>query len=249
MEKSIKVIKEEVIQWIRNYFQENGPDCNAIVGISGGKDSSVVAALCVEALGKDRVIGVLMPQGAQSDIEYAKELVNFLGIKNYTINIGATVATLLQEIRTEVGITSNDTRINLPARIRMSTLFAISQTKNGRVANTCNLSEDWIGYSTLFGDSAGQFSPLGLLTVQEVKALGYELGLPAIYIEKEPSDGLSGLTDEMNLGFRYSTLDTYIRGGAIDEATKAIIDDRHRKNKFKLEPMPTFSANLFQIDF
>lgn len=245
-----KVIKDMCIQWIRNYFRENGPDCNAIIGISGGKDSSTVAALCVEALGKDRVIGVLMPQGVQSDIDYSKELVDFLGIKNYTINIGQTVMTLLQEFRTEVGMTSHNTRINLPARIRMSTLFAVSQTMNGRVANTCNLSEDWVGYATIFGDAAGQFSPLGKLTVTEVKGVARELGLPEKFIEKIPTDGLCGQTDEEKLGFSYVTLDNYIRTGVcVDNELKNRIDILHKVNKFKMEPMPTFDLGIFSIQW
>ena len=243
-----KIIKDMCVQWIRNYFRENGPTCNAIIGISGGKDSSTVAALCVEALGKDRVIGVLMPQGVQSDIDYSQDLVEFLGIKNLTINIGPTVLTLLNAVRDGVGITSSNTRINLPARIRMSTLFAVSQTMNGRVANTCNLSEDWVGYATIFGDAAGQFSPLGKLTVTEVKAVARELGLPEKFIEKIPTDGLCRQTDEEKLGFTYDVLDEYIRTGVCeDPITKDKIDKMHKANKFKMEPMPAFDLGIFSI--
>ena len=80
-------VKNECVQWIRDFFEENGKGCNAVIGISGGKDSSVVAALCVEALGKDSVIGVLMPNGEQADIDKAQLLVDTLGIKHYIINI------------------------------------------------------------------------------------------------------------------------------------------------------------------
>ena len=160
--------KNECVEWIRQFFEENGKDCNAVVGISGGKDSSIVAALCVEALGKDRVIGVLMPCGVQSDIDMAQLLVNHLGIQNYTVNIEDAVKGLTAAIPVEL---SNQARINLPPRIRMSTLYAVSQCFNGRVANTCNLSEDWVGYSTRYGDAAGDFSPVSHLTVTEMKHL------------------------------------------------------------------------------
>ncbi len=235
----VKETTAKCIQWIRDWFEENGKGCNAIVGISGGKDSSVVAALCVEALGKDRVIGVLMPCGEQADIHMAKKLVNHLGIRNYEINIANAVNGLLGEL-TDFQV-SKQTRINLPPRIRMATLYAVGQSMNGRVANTCNLSEDWVGYSTRYGDSVGDFSPLSRLTVTEVKAIGRELNLPGDLVDKVPADGLSGLTDEENLGFSYAALDRYIREGVCeDEAVKALIDDKHRKNLFKLELMPCF---------
>jgi NAD+ synthase len=238
----VKETKKKLVNWIKNFFEENGKGCNSIVGISGGKDSSVVAALCVEALGKDRVIGVLMPNNIQSDIQYSRDLVEFLGIKSYVINIGETVNSLLKEIKGKSNFNiTYQTITNLPARIRMATLYASSQSNNGRVANTCNLSEDWVGYATRYGDAAGDFSPLSNLTVQEVKAIGKELGLPKHLIEKVPTDGLCGKTDEDNLGFTYETLDTYIRTGICeDDNVKEKIDDLHRKNLFKLQLMPSF---------
>lgn len=242
-------IKEGCIKWIRDYFAENGPDCNAIIGISGGKDSSVVAALCVEALGADRVIGVLMPQGEQKDIDVALDLVNYLEIPYTIINIGSATATLQSTVsnglaRMDSKISDN-TIINMPARIRMTTLFAVSQSMNGRVANTCNLSEDWVGYATLFGDGAGQFSPLSTLTVQEVKYIGYLLGLPEKFIEKTPTDGLCSQTDEDKLGFTYDILDTYIRTGyCADPIVQEKINRLHKQNKFKLELMPHFYSSI-----
>ena len=230
-----------VVAWIQEWFENNGKGCNAVIGISGGKDSSVVAALCVEALGKQRVIGVLMPNGEQSDIDCAQALVKHLGIENYTCNIRKSVDGVLESMEKAGVEISRQTRVNLPPRIRMATLYAISQSKNGRVANTCNLSEDWVGYSTRYGDAAGDFSPLGKLTVQEVKAIGTELGLPAFLVDKVPSDGLSGKTDEDNLGFTYAVLDKYIRKGVCDdEGVKAKIDRLHRINEFKLKPIPCF---------
>lgn len=242
-------IKEDCVKWIQQYFDRNGPTCNAIIGISGGKDSSVVAALCVEALGKDRVIGVLMPQGQQKDIDIALDLVNYLEIPYTIINIGDATATLKSSVsnglaRMDSNISEN-TIINMPARIRMTTLFAVSQSMNGRVANTCNLSEDWVGYATLFGDGAGQFSPLSKLTVKEVKYLGYLLGLPEKFVEKVPTDGLCGQTDEDKLGFTYDTLDTYIRTGYCEyPKIQEKIDKLHEQNKFKLELMPHFYSGI-----
>ena len=225
-----------------DFFEENGKDCNAVVGISGGKDSSIVAALCVEALGKDRVIGVLMPCGEQADIDMAKLLVNTLGIKHYIINIKDAVDGITNSIPFEL---STQSKTNLPPRIRMSTLYAVSQSHNGRVANTCNLSEDWVGYSTRYGDSVGDFSPCSNLTVDEMKQIGRLIGLPSELVDKVPTDGLCGKTDEDNLGFTYAELDRYIRTGEIEDAEKkAKIDRLHRINLFKLQLMPAFVPKL-----
>ena len=240
-----KEVKDQVVQWIRDWFEQNGPGCNAVIGISGGKDSSVVAALCAEALGTDRVVGVTMPNGIQPDIDDSMKLINHLGIRHFCVNIGETYDALMREVEKELRSqkteVSRQTVINMPPRLRMTTLYAISQSLNGRVANTCNLSEDWVGYSTRYGDAAGDFSPLGGLTVQEVKAIGKELGLPIELVEKTPSDGLTGKSDEDNLGFTYAVLDHYIRTGECDDPkTKALIDDKHVKNLFKLLPIPHF---------
>lgn len=247
----VKKATEECVQWIRDFFEKNGNGCNAVIGISGGKDSSVTAALCVAALGSDRVIGVLMPNGRQADIDMSLLLINHLKIKAVEINIADAVSGILSGItgsRFHNGFDNNtisdQTRVNLPPRIRMATLYAVSQSNNGRVANTCNLSEDWVGYSTRYGDSVGDFSPLSRLTVGEVKQIGKYLGLPAQLVEKVPSDGLCGKTDEDNLGFTYAVLDEYIRTGVCENAqTKALIDQKHERNLFKLELMPCFEYN------
>ena len=237
-------IKNECVQRIRDFFKENGPDCNAVVGISGGKDSSVTAALCVEALGKDRVIGVLMPIGEQQDIDMAYKLVNHLGIKHYEVNIKDAVDGILSAMPKELEVTAQAVQ-NLPPRIRMSTVYAISQSCNGRVCNTCNLSEDWVGYSTRYGDSVGDFSPMSNLTVTEVKEIGYVLGVPKELVDKTPIDGLCGKTDEENLGFTYAELDKYIRTGEIeDKEKKEIIDKKHQMNLFKLQLMPSFKPEI-----
>ena len=237
-------IKNQCVDWIRKFFEENGPGCNAVVGISGGKDSSVAAALCVEALGKDRVIGVLMPQGEQGDIDMAYMLVNHLGIKHYVVNIKDAVDGLIGALPANMEKTQQ-TLQNIPPRVRMTTLYAISQSNNGRVCNTCNLSEDWVGYSTRYGDSVGDFSPMSYLTVAEVKEIGRVLGLPNELVDKTPIDGLCGKTDEENLGFTYAELDRYIRTGEIDDLDKkAIIDRKHKMNLFKLELMPIFKPKM-----
>lgn len=237
-------VKNEIVEWIRAWFEENGKGCSAVLGISGGKDSSVVAALCVEALGKERVVGVLMPNGEQFDIDVSRALVEHLGIRSVVINIHAAYQGLMGQLNAALGELSPQSVQNLPPRLRMSAVYAVSQSVNGRVANTCNLSEDWVGYSTRYGDSVGDFSPLSQLTVQEVKAVGRALNLPEMFVEKTPIDGLCGKTDEDNLGFSYAVLDRYIRTGVCEDATvKARIDHMHRINQFKLQLMPIFQLN------
>jgi NAD+ synthase len=241
-------VKNDIIKWISDWFSINGPDCNVVCGISGGKDSSVVAALCVEALGKDRVIGVMMPNGGQNEIE-AFKLVEFLDISYATIDINSAFKSILNHLIYLNPSNSNmkhilpteQAMINLPPRIRMATLYAVSQSVNGRVANTCNLSEDYIGYSTRWGDSVGDFSPLANLTSDEVVAIGDACGLPYELTHKTPSDGLCGKTDEDNFGFTYAILNKYIRTGICeDEEVKVKIDSMHEKNLFKLMPIPAF---------
>lgn len=246
-------VKDEVVKWIRDFFEYNGPGCNAVLGISGGKDSSIAAALCVEALGKDRVIGVLMPNGEQGDINMSKLLCEHLGIRNVEVNIkdayDGAVNAIINAKKNGIDFDiSEQTKVNLAPRLRMTTVYAVSQSNNGRVVNTCNLSEDWVGYSTRYGDSVGDFSPMSKLTVTEVKEIGRLLGLPAELVDKTPIDGLCGKTDEDNLGFTYAMLDKYIRTGVCeDETKKAIIDRKHVNNLFKLELMPIFDPKIDTI--
>lgn len=255
---------EALVDWIIDIFAGAGPACRAVVGISGGKDSSTVAALCARALGPDRVLGVLMPQGVQPDIDDARLLVQTLGIPSAVINVGPAVDALLGELadsaelagqvrqagqtgrapEQKIPVPSADARINTPARIRMATLYAVAQSlpDGGRVANTCNMSEDYVGYATKYGDGAGDFSPLAQLVVGEVLQIARELGLPRRLVDKTPADGLTGLSDEEKLGFSYATLDAYIRDGVEpDPATKARIDRLHAANLHKLQPIPSFS--------
>ena len=238
---------EKVIEWIKQYFKDNGKDCNAIIGISGGCDSSVTAALLVKALGKDRVIGVLMPNGDQYDIDCSYQLVKFLDIKYYVININKPYLELTNEIDTKLKIDTKSYdiyRTNTPSRLRMATLYGISGLFNGRVANTCNLSEDYVGYSTKFGDSAGDFSPISNFTKTEVRELGEELGLPKNLIYKVPEDGMSFKSDEEKLGFTYEVLDKYIRTGEIDDLKiKEKIDKMHLANLHKIQLMPSYKKD------
>ena len=204
--------KNDIVQWIRDWFDKNGKDCNAIIGISGGKDSSIVAALCVEALGKDRVIGIQMPNGIQTDINYADEIIEYLDIKHYECNIEDAFMSILDFIGNTLGPNNitDQTMINLPPRLRMSALYAYSQSLNGRVANTCNMSETFVGYETIFGDAAGDFAPLKNYTVSEVIGIGRALRLPDKFINKVPSDGLCGKSDEDSLGVTYNQIDNFI---------------------------------------
>lgn len=244
-------VKDQCVRWIRDWFIANGNGCNAVIGISGGKDSTVVAALCKEALGADRVIGVMMPNGVQPDIEDSRAVIEHLGIKYVEVDINSAIVKLYSAIYHNntmfcagddnmlVNI-SEQTKINLPPRVRMATLYAISQSCNGRVANTCNLSEDWVGYSTRWGDSVGDFAPLANLTSEEVVAIGDVLGLPHHLVHKVPSDGLCGKTDEDNLGFSYADLNRYIRKDECDDTVREKIDAMHDKNMFKVLPIPKF---------
>ena len=239
------VMKNRVVQWIRDWFAKNGPSRPAVVGISGGKDSSVVAALCAEALGADHVVGVMMPNIYQEDIDDSLRVIEHLGILSHTIAITMPVADLRHQLFHAGVEMSRQACINLPARMRMLTLYAVSQSIGGRVANTCNLSEDWIGYSTRWGDGVGDFSPIARFTAEEVCALGLALGLPEDLVMKKPSDGLTGRTDEENFGFTYRELDTYIRTGKCSsQIPRNKIDRLHRANKFKLSMPESFDPML-----
>lgn len=257
---------EACVNWIKDYFKDN-PEGKAIIGISGGKDSTIAAALCVEALGADRVIGVMMPQGHQTDIDDSKEVCDMLGIIPLTINIGHTCTVLMDWIAGSLTfapynkeympdavttvISNPMIKTNLPARIRMTTLYAVAALyPNSRVVNTCNASEDYVGYSTKFGDAAGDFSPLGKLTVREILEIGDELGLLHHLVHKTPSDGMCGKSDEDNLGFTYDELDNFILGtGRVREETINKIEKLHKITRHKYEPMPTFNPYEEVIDF
>lgn len=246
-----KKAKDELVAWIKAWFNENGPECPAVIGISGGKDSSVVAGLCVEALGKDRVIGVMMPNGEQYDIKDSYDLAESLGIKTFEVNINQMVSSLMSRTTNVVDYClskgdydSTQAKTNLPPRLRMATLYYVSQLVGGRVANTCNLSETMVGWETRWGDAVGDFAPLSKLTKNEVVAVGLELSdIPRHLVEKTPSDGLCGKTDEDGLGFTYDELDRLIRlnekGENFDKIIKMAI-----KNNFKRLDLPCYRTGL-----
>lgn len=240
----IKRIYNTIVDSWMNWAEETNAK-KMVIGISGGKDSSVVAALAVKIFGPENIIGVLMPQHTQSDIDYSKEIIKHLGIKSYFIDIGEAVDSLTDGLYDAGIVVSEDASINLPARIRMSTLFAVAQSIGGRVINTCNASENMVGYSTLFGDNAGTFAPIHDLTVTEVIELGRYLGVPEKFLVKPPTDGLCGKTDEEKLGFSYAELDLYIRHNEGRPAFKKTIDKIYSNNKFKLDivqlPHPVFN--------
>lgn len=247
MLNNVEEVKNKIVDFIRAYFIKNGKDCNAIIGISGGKDSAVVAALCVEALGADRVIGIQMPCGKQSDIEFANKLINHLGIKKECINIAPMLDTL------ESLLPLNDAaKISAKARCRMITLYAYAQTHNGRVVGTENKSEYLLGFYTRFGDAASDLEPIKDLWVSEVKQLGYSLGLLEDIIEKAPSDGLTGKTDEEALGFRYDEAEALFNGEELDTDVAYKILQTFNKSSWKLGnvPYPVISgtSNKYAID-
>lgn len=255
----IKTKAQACIQWIKDYYKDN-PEGKAIIGISGGKDSTIAAALCVEALGADRVIGVLMPNVVQKDYEDSVEVCSVLGIRGLDINIGDVYRIISQDIASAVlaGQANAFNKIrenkmystNTPARLRMTVLYGVAAFyPNSRVVNTCNRSEDYVGYSTKYGDAAGDFSPLGNLTVREVLEIGDELGLPEHLVHKAPSDGMCGKTDEDNLGFTYEQLDDHILGTAtVDKEIVEKIERLHKATRHKYQPMPMFDSTVLYID-
>ena len=256
----IKTKAQACIQWIKEYYKDN-PEGKAIIGISGGKDSTIAAALCVEALGADIVIGVMMPNGVQRDLGDSYEVCEYLGIPSFTMNMEDAYEDILETISASLAVRGIEAlyssvrsntmiRTNLPARLRMATLYAVAAIfPNSRVVNTCNASEDYVGYSTKYGDAAGDFSPLGNLTVREVLEIGDELDLPSHLVHKTPSDGMCGKSDEDNLGFIYEELDNYILGtGEVSEETIEKIDRLHKSSRHKYQPMPMFDPTILYIE-
>ncbi len=246
---TLQKIVDELIKWIKLEMQQRG-GTKMLLGISGGKDSSVVAALGAEALGKENVLGVLMPKGEQADIDFSYEISDLLGITNVTIpieDIYTQVITSLQRLPEGfLPKITTATTINLSPRIRMTILYAISQSIPGsRVIHTGNLSEKWVGYTTVYGDNTGAFAPLGNFTTDEVIQIGRCLEIPEKFLIKPPADGLTGKTDEMVLGFSYEILNKYIRTGEIEDVKiKERIDSMHNYNSFKYDPIPVFPNNL-----
>ena len=239
----MKNLTRNCVNWTKSILEKNH-QTKVVIGISGGKDSSVVAAICAKAIGPENVIGVMMPNGEQKDIADSQSLIAHLGIKSTTVNIGNAFNDLCNAINLGVEL-SYDTLTNLPARLRMSTLYAVSQTYGGFVANTSNISEDTVGYATLYGDNAGSFAPISKLTTEEVMEIGDDLGLPFELVHKVPIDGLQPKTDEDKLGFTYHEVNELIRKGIKGPHFEKIMD-MYRKNKFKLDivRIPYFDPHL-----
>ena len=243
---------EKIVKWIQDWFNTNMPKASAVIGISGGKDSTIIAALLARALGPERVVGVLMPNGVQSDIVDSKQVVEILGIKSYVINIENAYNGILNEVKNATkyddniqNITSATTE-NIPPRLRMTTLYAVAQSlpEGGIVINTCNKSEDYVGYATKWGDNVGDISPCSEYLVSEMLQIGDALGLPYELVHKVPSDGLCGKSDEDKLGFTYAVLDKYISTGVCeDKEIKEKIDRLHRINLHKINPIPKCERN------
>lgn len=201
-------------QWVKDYFIRNGnKDTPAVVGISGGKDSTVVAYLLADVLGPERVIGVKMPQGEQHDIDCADVVIKNLGIKDYEINIGKICDAFYDEICVPFNsaMLNKGVTTNTPPRIRMAMLYAIAAIVGGRVANTSNFSEKFVGWSTKWGDGCGDFSPLSEFTTEDIYKIGELLGVPEDLLYKTPEDGLTGRSDEENLGVTYKEINDVIR--------------------------------------
>ena len=235
-----KQTAEKLVKWLRDYFDNNGQPINAVVGCSGGKDSTVVLAALTKAIGPDRIYAILMPNGEQADIDDSYKICEYLGLKPHVCNIQDAYNGVVGSVSGEFEPT-NQMKINLAPVLRMTTLKAISQCVNGRFTCNGNASEAYIGWFTIDGDDRGSVKPLINMTVTEVIQVGEALGLPDWMIHKTPTDGLCGQTDEDKFGFTYEVLDKYIRTGEIDDLEiKAKIDDMHKRNAFKLKPMPSF---------
>lgn len=241
-------LKDRCVQWIREWFDRNGKGCCAVLGMSGGKDSTVAAALCAEALGKDRVVGVAMPAEGQS-LNDADKICAYLGIRYLCVPIGDIINSFSSIAGCKISaqgeediVLSKQAEQNIPPRVRMTVLYAVSQSLDGRVVNTCNLSENWVGYATRWGDSVGDFSPLGELVVTEIRGIGHALGIPSVWVDKIPDDGLPhSCSDEQKFGFTYEVLDRYIRTGECeDPAVREKIDAMHRRNLFKMSMPESF---------
>lgn len=229
-EEAYNKIKQHWVNWANTVGAKK-----FLLGISGGKDSTVVAYLAVKIFGKENVIGVMMPNGVQSDISDSKQVIDNLGIQSYEINIVNGYNGIVKSML-ENGVAISDTTIiNLPCRLRMTTLYAMAQSLGAFVLNTSNLSEDMVGYATIWGDTCGDYAPIQGLTVTEILALGDYLGVPYNLCHKTPSDGLQDSCDEDRLGVKYSEIDEYIRNNNVTPENKELIDNLYRKNKFKLE--------------
>ena len=228
-----------------------------VVGVSGGVDSTVVLSLAAQIFGKDNVWGVMLPCGSQRDISDSEHIIALTGVHRMLINIADSVGSLEREYAMNLkdgGITSEQAHINLPPRIRLAALYMVSQSLGAMVLNTSNLSEDMLGYATLWGDTCGSYAPIQGLTKTEVVALAEYIGVPRPLAFKTPADGLQEKSDEERLGLTYAAVDKYIRDGDGDLELKERVLKLFRSNAFKLDmislPGPKFddSPNCVIID-
>lgn len=228
---------EHIVGWIKDYFVNNGPNSKAVIGMSGGKDSTITAALLVKALGPERVYGVIMPEGEMRDQYLAEEICKYLGITYEIINIDSVMKefyNIMNILPTNLKVTTN-----APARMRMIVLYTVAANIGARVVNTCNRSEDYVGFSTKYGDLAGDFSVLQNYPVRWVKEIGLELVKEGLlewesWVEKTPDDGMCGQSDEDKFGFTYETLDNYIIDNIIpDYDTYKKIEEMYNRNTHK----------------
>lgn len=239
-------IKDEIVQWIREYFAGAGSQATAVIGISGGKDSTIIAALCVEAIGADRVHGVLMPNKLQKDFDDAMAVIECLGISYDIVNIGSLVDGFLLNLSMSGAMTEKNQYIdnNLPMLTRRTVLQSIAYLRNGRIVNTTNLSELYIGYITTGDNILGNFAPIIDLTATEVILVGKECkSLPLYLVEKTPEDGMCGMSDEERFGFSYPVLDTFIREGYAPKMALSNITAMHATSEFKRQEMPRYKYN------
>lgn len=237
--KDYKAEAQHIIDWIKDYFCQNaGPDTKAVIGISGGKDSTIVAYLCAAALGKERVVGVKMPCGEQHDIDCADKVIRELEIDDFEINIGVLNQAFQSEMKIALDTNELPTGVtyNAPPRFRMMVVYGIAAAIGGRVANTSNYSERYIGWSTKWGDGAGDFAPLANYTVEEVLNIGKEIGIPDDLLYKTPEDGLTGTSDEQAIGVEYAIIDNFIRSNELpDYDACRIIKERYETNLHKMQ--------------
>ena len=238
-----EAVRDRLVEAIRDTARSQGFS-RVVLGISGGKDSTVTAALCARALGKENVYGVMLPDGIQKDLNDSRRVCAVLGIQQRTINIGGiheALRAVTDQKETTAGEgefsipQSRQSDVNVGPRLRMTTLRYIAQALGARLAGTGNLSELVVGYCTKDGDTSCDFSVLGKLTSIEVVRVGLTMEeLPRELVEKTPSDGLTGLSDEENLGLRYQDIHSYIRLGSCgNEETDEKIRKREKANMHK----------------
>lgn len=249
-EFNAEIVTKDLIDWLKHYFTNNGDENTiAVIGMSGGKDSLIAAALCAKVLGPERVLGVMMPNGEQADKKDASDAINYLGIDGFEVNI-EKICNAEYELLENVGIEiSSAIKTNVPARVRMMTLYSIAADVHGRVVCTSNASERFVGYSTKWGDGVGDLMPFENLTVTELYAIGDYLELPKHLLYKAPADGMTGKTDEEVLGFTYKELDNYILKHEIPEDIETFrkIKDRHHAARHKTSSIPAYYKKLFDM--